>query len=95
MVRKLYTAPVYYLLRYVRGGETRFVIMDGWSLMHARLSAACLELGRFVDGCPIASARAARVLPHAVGRPLTRQEARALLDVPKKPPAPSVQRRFK
>ena len=84
---------MYFLLRYVREGQTRFVIMDGWSLMHARLCAACLGLGTFVERCRIEPAMMARVLPHAVGRALSRWEAIAMIDFPKKPPAPSVGRR--
>jgi len=81
-----------YLLCYVRDGETRAVIMDGWSLVHARLSAACLNLGTFIEGHPIDLATAARVLPHSVGRVMRRREATEamILLAPKKPPAPSI-----
>ena len=78
-----------YWLCYVRDGKTRVVIMDGWSLMHARLCAACLNLGTFIEGHPIDPATAARVLPHAVGRALTHREAMALLDLSKNPPPPA------
>jgi len=81
-----------YWLRYVRDGETRVVIIDGWSLMHARLCAAYLNLGTFIEGHPIDPA--ARLLQGVVGRVLTRQEAMVLF-VPKKPPAPSVRSRLK
>ena len=57
-----------YLLRYVSDGETRFVIMDGRSLMHARVCAAYLELGTFVEGHCIDRDTVARLLPHGVGR---------------------------
>ena len=81
-----------YWLRYVRDGETRVVIMDGWSLAHARMRAAWLEPGVFVVGYRLDRATAAAVPRQAVGRVLTRQEAAALL-APRKPPAPSVTRR--
>jgi hypothetical protein len=84
---------VLFLLRYVRDGETRVVIMDGWSLMHARLSASCLGLGTFVEGHPIDPATMAGVPLQAVGRPMSRQEAMALLNLTKKPPARSAIRR--
>ena len=55
-------------MRYVSDGETRFVIMDGRSLMHARVCAAYLELGTFVEGHCIDRDTVARLLPHGVGR---------------------------
>ena len=35
-------------LRYMRDGEPRVVILDGWSVAHARMCAAGLEPGVFV-----------------------------------------------
>jgi hypothetical protein len=79
-----------YWLCYLHRGETRIVIVDGWSLMHARLAAACLKLGIFIEGHPIDRAIAARVPLHAIGRVLTRREAVALLGTPKDPPVSTV-----
>jgi hypothetical protein len=82
-----------YWLRYVRDGEPRVVILDGWSLAHARMRAAGLEPGVFVAGYyRIDRATAARLPESAVGRILERPEVLALL-VPEKPPASSVTRR--
>jgi len=81
-----------YWLRYVRDGETRVVILDGWSVAHARMRAAGLEPGVYMSGCRIHGATAAHLPESGVGRVLTRQEALALLS-PKKPPAPSLTRR--
>jgi hypothetical protein len=77
-----------YWLRYVRDGEPRVVILDGWSVAHARMRAAGLEPGVFVAGYRIDRATAARLPENAVGRILKRPEALVLL-VPKKPPASS------
>jgi hypothetical protein len=71
-----------YWLCYVRDGETRVVIIDAWSLMHARLCAACLNLGTFIEGHPIEPATMARVPLQAVGRVMCRPEAMALLGIP-------------
>ena len=79
-------------LRYVRAGETRVVIMDGWSVAHARMRAAGLEPGVYASGCRIDAATAAHIPESVIARVLKRQEALALL-VPKKPPAPSLTRR--
>jgi hypothetical protein len=79
--------------RYLRDGETRVVILDRWSVAHARMRAAGLEPGVYVSGCRIDGATAVHIPVGAVGRVLTRQEALALL-VPKKPPASSLSRRF-
>jgi hypothetical protein len=81
-----------YWLRYVRDGEPRVVILDGWSVAHARMCAAGLEPGVFVAGYRIDRVTAARLPESAVGRVLKRPEALVLL-VPKKPPASSVARR--
>jgi hypothetical protein len=86
-----YTVVVYWL-RYVRDGETRVVILDGWSLAHARMRAAWLEPGVFIVGYRIDRATAAQLPEEVVGRVLTREEAVVPL-VPKKPPAPSLGRR--
>jgi hypothetical protein len=82
-----------YWLRYLRDGETRVVILDGWSVAHARMRAAGLDPGVYVSGCRIDGATAAHLPEGAVGRVLSRREALALL-VPKKPPAPSLARRL-
>jgi hypothetical protein len=81
-----------YWLRCVRDGQTRVVILDGWSVAHARIRAAALELGVYASGCQIDAATAAHIPESVIGRVLGRQEAMALL-VPKKPPAPSLTRR--
>ena len=81
-----------YWWRYVRAGETRVVILDGWSVAHARMRAAGLEPGVYASGCRIDAATAAYIPESVIGRVLSRQEALALL-VPKKPPAPSLTRR--
>jgi hypothetical protein len=78
-----------YWLRYLRAGETRVVIMDGWSVAHARMRAAGLEPGVYASGCRIDRAAAAHIPESAVGRVLTRQEALRLL-TPKKTAAPSL-----
>jgi hypothetical protein len=83
-----------YWLRYVRDGEPRVVILDGWSVAHTRMLAAGLEPGVFVTGYRIDRVTAPRLPENVVGRVLTRQEAMVLL-VPKKPPASSVTRRFR
>ena len=83
-----------YWLRYVRDGEPRVVILDGWSVAHARMLAAGLEPGVFVTGYRIDRATTAHLPESAVGRVLKRPEALVLL-VPKKPPASSVTRRFR
>jgi hypothetical protein len=48
-----------YWLRYLRDGETRVVILDGWSVAHARMRAAGLDPGVYVSGCRIDHATAA------------------------------------
>ena len=78
-----------YWLRYIRDGETRVVIMDGWSVAHARMRTAGLEPGIYVSGRRIDAATAAHIPESVIGRVMRRQEAMALLDLPKKPPAPS------
>jgi hypothetical protein len=80
-----------YWLRYLRNGQTRVVILDGWSVAHARMRAAGLEPGCYVAGYRIDRATAAHLREGVVGRVLSHQEALALL-VPKKPPVPSLRR---
>jgi hypothetical protein len=68
------------------------VILDGWSVAHARMRAAGLEPGIFIAGYRIDRATAANLPGNVVGRVLTREEAMAVL-IPKKPPARSVRSR--
>jgi hypothetical protein len=80
-----------YLLRYKRDGEWRVVVVaDAYSVAHARMVAAGLEPGRFVDGHRASRASVGRLPPDAVGRVLTVAELRALVKGKKKPPAPFV-----
>jgi hypothetical protein len=78
-----------YWLRYLRDGEARIVILDGWSVAHARMRAAGLEPGVYMSGCRIHAATAAHIPESAVGRVLTRHEALGLL-IAKKPATPSL-----
>ena len=82
-----------YWLRYLRDRQPCVVILDGWSVAHARLRAAGLEPGAYVSGSRIDAATAARIPGSAIERVLSRQEALALL-VPKRPAAPSLSRRL-
>jgi hypothetical protein len=78
------------LLRYKRDGEWRVVVIaNAYSVAHARMIAAGLEPGRFVDGRPVNPASVAR---GAVGRVFTLAELTARAAGKKKPPAPSVRR---
>ena len=79
-------------MRYLRDGQTRVVIMDGWSVAHARMRAAGLEPGVYASGCRIDAATAASIPDSVIGRVMNLQEAMALL-IPKKPPMPSLTRR--
>jgi hypothetical protein len=82
-----------YLLRYKRDGEWRVVVIaSAYSVVHARMVAAGLEAGRFVDGHRVSRASVERLPPGAVGRVLTLAELRALVEGKKKPPATSVRR---
>ena len=82
-----------YLLRYKRDGEWRLVVIaEAYSVAHARMVAAGLAAGRFVDGRRVSQASAARLPPEAVGRALTLGELTAFTEGEKKPPAPSVRR---
>jgi hypothetical protein len=83
-----------YLLRYKRDGEFRFVmIATAYSVAHARMVAAGLAPGQFVDGYKVRRAALGRLPRDAVGRVLTLAELTALVEGKKKPPAPSVRRR--
>ena len=68
------------------------VIADAYSVAHARMVAAGLAAGRYVDGHRINSESVARLPRDEVGRVLTIEELAALLKDKKKPPAPSVRR---
>jgi hypothetical protein len=82
-----------YLLRYKRDGDWRVVVIsDAYSVAHARMIAAGLEPGRFVDGRRVSRASAERLPPDAVGRVLTLTDLKAMVVGKKKPPAPSVRR---
>jgi hypothetical protein len=82
-----------YLLRYKRDGQWRVVVIaDAYSVAHARMVAAGLGPGRFVDGHRVSRPSVERVLPDAVGRVLTVADLMAMATGKKKPPVPSVQR---
>ena len=82
-----------YLLRYRRDGEVRVVVIaNAFSVAHARIVAAGLEPGTFVDGRRVDEAVVARLSPEAVGRVLTLPDLAALAGG-KKPRAPNVRRR--
>jgi hypothetical protein len=88
--RTRYSAPMY-LLRYKREGEWRLVVIaDAYSVAHARMVAAELNPGRFVDGHRVSRASVARLPPEAVGRVLTLADLMALAKDKKKRPARSV-----
>jgi hypothetical protein len=77
-----------YLLHYKRNGEWRLVVIaNAYSVAHARMIAAGLEPGTFVDGQPVSQASVARLPPDAVGRVLTLAELTALAAREKKPPS--------
>jgi len=82
-----------YLLRYKRDGEWRLVVIaSAYSVAHARMIAAGLEPGTFVDGHPARRASVERLPPDAVGRVLTLADLASMVEGKKKPPAPSVRR---
>ena len=82
-----------YLLRYKRDGDWRVVVIaSAYSVAHARMIAAGLEPGRFVDSRPVSRTSVERLPPDAVGRVLTLADLVALAEGKKKPPAPSVRR---
>ena len=77
-----------YLLRYKREGEWRVVVItNAYSVAHARMVAARLEPGRFVDGHRVSRASVERLPPDAVGRVLTLADLTALAAGKKKPPS--------
>jgi hypothetical protein len=76
-----------YLLHYKRDGEWRVVIVDAYSIAHARMVAAGLEPGRFVDGQRVNRASVARLPPWAVGRVLTLKQLEAVAGKKKSPRA--------
>jgi len=81
-----------FLLRYKRDGEPRLVVIaNAYSVAHARLLAAGLEPGRFIDGQRVSPAAAARFPAWAVGKVLTFKQLAGLAK--KKPPAPNLGRR--
>jgi hypothetical protein len=66
-----YSRPMY-LLRYMREGEWRVVVIaDAYSVAHARMLAAGLEPGTFVNGHAVSRASVERLPPDAVGRVLS------------------------
>jgi hypothetical protein len=82
-----------YLLRYKRDGQFRVVmIANAYSVAHARMMAAGLSPGQFVNGHEVSRASVARLPRDAVGRILTHSELKAVTACKKKPPAPSVRR---
>jgi len=61
-----------YMLRYRRDGELRMVVIaEAYSVAHARMVAAGLEPGMFVDGHRVSGASVARLPVDVVGRVLT------------------------
>ena len=81
------------MLRYKREGEWRLVIIaDAYRVAHARMLAAGLEPGRFVNGHRVSRASVAGLPPDAVGRVLALAELTALVEGKKKPPAVSTWR---
>jgi len=82
-----------YLLRYMREGEWRVVVIaDAYSVAHARMVAAVLDPGTFVNGHAVSRASVERLPPDAVGRVLTVADLVAMIDGKKKPAARSVWR---
>jgi hypothetical protein len=82
-----------YLLRYKREGEWRVVVItNAYSVAHARMAAAGLEPGTFVNGHRVTRASVAGLPPDAVGRVLTLADLTALVEGKKKPPAAMAQR---
>jgi hypothetical protein len=82
-----------YLLRYKRDGQWRVVVIaDACGVAHARIMAAGLEPGTFVDGYKVKRASVERLQVEIVGKVFTLAELTALVNGEKKPPAPSVRR---
>jgi hypothetical protein len=80
-----------YLLRYKRGDQWRVVVIaEAYSVAHARMVAAGLNPGRFVDGHRVSRASVERLPPDAVGRVLTVAELRAMVKGKRNPSAPSL-----
>jgi hypothetical protein len=80
-----------YLLRYKREGEWRLVVIaEAYSVAHARMVAAGLESGTFVNGHRVSRESVAALPRHAVGRVLTLAELTALVEGKKKRRARSV-----
>jgi len=70
-----------YMLRYRRDGELRMVVIaDAYSVAHARMVAAGLEPGTFVDGHRVSRASVARLPVDVVGRVLTLADLIALVE---------------
>jgi hypothetical protein len=89
-------------LCYQRNGQPFGVaIVEGPSLVEARIRASLAEVGRggvFTEGHALDAYCRALLTPHDIGRMLSAQEAAALIarferPAEKKPPAPSVRRR--
>jgi hypothetical protein len=75
-----------YLLRYQRDGDLRVVVIaNAYSVAHARLLAAGLEPGTYVDGQKVSKASVARLPAWAVGRVLTVNRLTALANRKKRP----------
>jgi hypothetical protein len=88
-------------LCYQRNGQPfAVVIVEGASLIAARMHASLSELGRggvFSGGHALDAQCSALLTPNDINRTLSLQEAEALIDrfergAEKKPPAPSVKR---
>ena len=80
-----------YMLRYKRDGDWRVVVIaSAYSVAHARMVAAGLEPGMFVDGHRVSRASVERLPAWAVGRVLTLAELTASVDGKEKPPRPYV-----
>ena len=70
-----------YMLRYRRDGELRMVVIaNAYSVAHARMVAAGLEPGTFVDGHRVSRASVARLPVDVVGRVLTLTDLIALAE---------------
>jgi len=82
-----------YLLRYRREAEWRVVVIaDAYSVAHARMIAAGLDPGTFVNGHAVSRASVKRLPADAVGRVLSLADLVAMIDGEKKPAARSVWR---
>ena len=85
-----------YLLRYMRKGEWRVVVIaDAYSVAHARMIAAGLDPGTFVNGHAVSRASIESLPADALGRVLPLADLVAIIDGKKKPPARSVWRRWR